>query len=131
RWFAPDVDELAAAMRAIAGDPEAARHRAAPARDDLIRRFGPEAVAAIIREGADEVADRYARLTASGRAVYLRGRFGRNESLAHVNDRLLTGLETRGRHVLARPPKSALEPVGAPTLSHSWPPEFDPATAGP
>ena len=40
RWFEPDVDEVAAALREIASDPAAARAKAAGARDELIERFG-------------------------------------------------------------------------------------------
>jgi glycosyltransferase involved in cell wall biosynthesis len=45
RWFEVDVDELARAMREVAGDPGAARRKAARARGELIRRFGPRAIA--------------------------------------------------------------------------------------
>jgi glycosyltransferase involved in cell wall biosynthesis len=50
RWFDPDVDQLAAAMQAVAGDPAAARAKAGGARDELIARFGPEATARRVRE---------------------------------------------------------------------------------
>jgi glycosyltransferase involved in cell wall biosynthesis len=53
RWFEPDVDALAAAMREVAGDPAAARAKAAGARRELIGRFGPEATATRIGELAD------------------------------------------------------------------------------
>jgi glycosyltransferase involved in cell wall biosynthesis len=50
RWFEPDVESLVGAMRAVAGDPAAARARAAGARDELIARFGPEVTARRVRE---------------------------------------------------------------------------------
>ena len=57
RWFEADVDELAHAMREIAGDPAAARRRAAPARAELIARFGPPVIAGRVLELADEALD--------------------------------------------------------------------------
>ena len=56
RWFEPDVDALAAAMRELAGDPAAARAKAAGARAELIARFGPDATAARILELAEGLA---------------------------------------------------------------------------
>jgi glycosyltransferase involved in cell wall biosynthesis len=56
RWFEPDVDELVAAMQAVAGDPAAARAKAAGARPELIARFGPEITAARIGELAEGAA---------------------------------------------------------------------------
>jgi hypothetical protein len=53
RWFEPDVDALAEAMRNVAGDPAAARNVAAGARAGLIAQLGPEATAARIGELAD------------------------------------------------------------------------------
>jgi glycosyltransferase involved in cell wall biosynthesis len=53
RWFEPDVDSLAEAMRRVAGDPAAARTVAAGARAELIAQLGPEATAARIGELAD------------------------------------------------------------------------------
>jgi glycosyltransferase involved in cell wall biosynthesis len=65
-WFEADVDELADAMREIAGDPDAARRRAAPARRELIERFAPELVAAQVMRAAEEVLaladERFARV---------------------------------------------------------------------
>jgi glycosyltransferase involved in cell wall biosynthesis len=45
RWFEADVDDLARVMREIAGDPRAARRKAAKARGELIARFGPSVIA--------------------------------------------------------------------------------------
>ena len=58
-WFEPDLDELAAALRDVAGDPAAARAKATPARDSLIARFGPEATVARIAELAREASERH------------------------------------------------------------------------
>jgi glycosyltransferase involved in cell wall biosynthesis len=45
RWFEADVDVLADVLREIAGDPAAARRRAAGARERLIAGWGPEPIA--------------------------------------------------------------------------------------
>jgi glycosyltransferase involved in cell wall biosynthesis len=71
RWFEPDVDALADAMRAVAGDPGAARKVAAGARAELIAKLGPEATAARIGELAD------AAVSAAGSRV---GRVSRGEA---------------------------------------------------
>src|SRR4051812_9990409 len=68
RWFEPDLEALAAALAEVASDPDAARAKAAGAREDLIARFGPEATAATLRRALSEVAARDDRLAATGRA---------------------------------------------------------------
>ena len=45
RWFEADVDVLADVLREIAGDPAAARRRAAGARERLIAGWGPQPIA--------------------------------------------------------------------------------------
>ena len=55
RWFAPDVDALRAAMRAIVSDPAGARARAAGARSRLESEFGLPAIAERVAELALEV----------------------------------------------------------------------------
>lgn len=52
QWFVADVDELADRLREVAGDPEAARRRAAPARTELMERFAPPVVARGIMDAA-------------------------------------------------------------------------------
>lgn len=131
RWFDPDVDQLAAILTEIASDPDAARRKAAGARPDLIERFGPEATARRLREAIDAAAERYASLAGSGRAAVLRGPFGRNASLAIVNDRLLEGLEDGGRRVGARQPGAPADRAPVPTVTHHWPPDLTPGSAGP
>jgi hypothetical protein len=59
RWFEPDADSLVEAMRAVAGDPAAARAKAAGARGELIARFGPEATARRVRELAEGALQRF------------------------------------------------------------------------
>jgi hypothetical protein len=58
RWLEPDVDELARVMREVAGDPDAARRKAAPAREMLIESYGPERMAAAVAEAAGEALER-------------------------------------------------------------------------
>jgi glycosyltransferase involved in cell wall biosynthesis len=63
--------------------------------------------------------------------LVLRGEQGGGNSLAHVNDGLGAALAARG-HVLAHSaPRSGQLPLSCPTLSHSWPPDFSPGSAGP
>jgi len=59
KWFEPDVESLAAAMREIAGEPVAARSKAAGARDELIARFGPEVTARRVCELAEAALSSY------------------------------------------------------------------------
>ena len=55
RWFEADVDELAAALREIASDPDGARAKASGARDRLLAEFGPVPVTDRIIELAGAV----------------------------------------------------------------------------
>ncbi len=52
RWFEADVDELSSALQEIAGDPVAARRKAARGRGDLIGRFGPQQIARDVVDAA-------------------------------------------------------------------------------
>ncbi|MDX6727952.1 MAG: hypothetical protein QOK49_2757 [Baekduia sp.] len=129
RWFDPDPDALAAAMRDVRGNPEAARAKAALARPDLIARFGPDATAARVRELAATAVDRY--LSPSTSRVVLRGSAGSGASLAVVNDGLATALNDAGTTV--RRQRAGAPPVldGGAGISHFWPPDFVPAADGP
>ena len=69
RWFEADVDELANAMREIAGDPRAARRKAASARPELIARFGPPVIAKRVVELAREALDGHGSRVADGYGV--------------------------------------------------------------
>ncbi len=131
QWFEPDPDALGAALAQIAADPQASRRRAAPARADLIERFGPDATARRLEQALTEVAGHERLRTTGARACSFRGPFGRHSSLAVVNDSLLEHLEARGRRVHARAPGSPIEIDARPTVSESWPPDFTPATDGP
>jgi glycosyltransferase involved in cell wall biosynthesis len=130
RWFEPDIEALSTALADIAADPERSRRRAAGARAELIQRFGPEATTRRLEMAISQVVDR-ARTFASGRECSIRGPFGRNASLALVNDRLLAELEAEGRRVTALPCGAATESLARPTISQSWPPDFSPGGDGP
>ena len=128
RWFEPDVDALASALRDIAGNRGAARAKAAGARAELIERFGRDAIVDRIEELACDVYERRQRPY----SCVLRGAFGSNSSLSVVNDSLAEALDARGGAVLHRPEglsDPVLEPL--PGISHSWPPSFDALTVGP
>lgn len=128
RWFEPDPDSLAAAMRAVAADPAASRAKAAGARGELIERFGTDAIVDRIVELARGVYER----SRGPFACAIRGSFGSNASLAVVNDGLASALEERGRAVIYRGRGAALLTVeDLPGISHSWPPVFEPVTMGP
>jgi glycosyltransferase involved in cell wall biosynthesis len=128
RWFEPDVDALAAALREVAGDPDKARERAAGARTELIERFGTDAIVERLVELGTDILERRARPFACA----IRGSFGSNASLALVNDELAAGIERRGRNVIYRGQRAELLTLmDLPGVSHSWPPEFEPVTMGP
>src|SRR4051812_1702066 len=74
RWFQPSVDSLAAQLRDIAGNPDAARAKAAGARDELIAKFGTDAIVDRIVELASDVFERRQRPF----ALAMRGPFGSN-----------------------------------------------------
>ncbi len=128
RWFEPEAEDLADKLRAIAGDWDAARRRAAPARERLIERFGPQATAETLRRAAEAATDRFNPIRP---ACVIRGSFGSTASLAAVNDGITSGLEALGRVVHHRAPEAAKSDTPAPGISHSWPHDFSPVTDGP
>lgn len=67
RWFEADVDELAQAMRRIADDPAAARRKAARARPELVRRFGPRPTLERLLHLAREALEGYPEREYAGR----------------------------------------------------------------
>jgi glycosyltransferase involved in cell wall biosynthesis len=56
RWFKADVDALSHALQDVAGNPSAARRKAAQARSQLINRFGPQRIARVVLDSAFESA---------------------------------------------------------------------------
>jgi glycosyltransferase involved in cell wall biosynthesis len=128
KWFEPDVDALAEALRSVAREPEAARAKAAGARAELIEKFGPDAIVDRIEELTTAAFERHHRPFACA----IRGSFGSNASLAIVNDALAGTFERSGRNVAycaQRESEPLLEHV--PGINHSWPPVFDSTTLGP
>jgi glycosyltransferase involved in cell wall biosynthesis len=126
-WFEPDADSLAEALRAVAGEREAAQAKAAGARAELIERFGPEAIVERIVELASDIYERRLRPFACA----IRGSFGSNASLAVVNDGIAGALDERGRNVLFRDTYDEMLIEELPGVTHSWPPVFDAVTMGP
>jgi glycosyltransferase involved in cell wall biosynthesis len=126
-WFEPDVDSLAAAMREVAAGGDAVRQRAAGARDELIERFGTDAIVDRIVELATDLYERRSRSFACA----IRGAFGSNASLAVVNDGIGAAIEARGENVLYRGVNTDMVPEPFPGVTHSWPPNFDAVTMGP
>ncbi|MGZ4203381.1 MAG: glycosyltransferase family 4 protein, partial [Thermoleophilaceae bacterium] len=127
RWFEPDVDSLAAALQDVASHPDAARAKAAGAREELIEGFGTDAIVERIVELACAAYERRRQRF----ACTFRGPYGSHSSLSVVNDSLAGALARRGKPALYRPEGSS-EPVieDIPGISHSWPPNFDAPTIG-
>jgi glycosyltransferase involved in cell wall biosynthesis len=63
--------------------------------------------------------------------LVLRGEHGAVHSLAHVNDELGAALAARGYELVLREPRSGQLPLGCPTVTHCWPPDFAPGSEGP
>jgi glycosyltransferase involved in cell wall biosynthesis len=125
RWFEPDVDALALALRQVAAGGDGVRARAGGARRELIERFGPDASVDRIEELARDIHERRQRPF----ACVLRGSFGSNSSLSVVNDSLADALSGPVLHRPEGLSDPLLEPL--PGISHSWPPSFDALTVGP
>lgn len=58
RWFEVDVEALAEALRRVAADPVAARHRAQPGRARLMHEYSAELLAERAQNLADDLWDR-------------------------------------------------------------------------
>ena len=131
KWFDADADELAAAMREIASDPEAARAKAAPARAELIRRFSYKATAERVAELSADAWEKYGELRSRPVYAAVRGPAGSIDSLAVGNDGIARQLTAMGHNVEIRAANSPAINADAPGFSQSWPPNFDPVTEGP
>jgi len=132
KWFEADADELAAAMREIVSDPDAARAKAAPARAELIRRFSYGATANRIAELSADAIENHGDLRSRPVYAAVRGPAGSVDSLAIGNDAITRHLIGRGYNVRVRAAHGADQiQEDVPGLSQSWPPNFDPVTEGP
>jgi glycosyltransferase involved in cell wall biosynthesis len=127
RWFEPDVEALVETLRTVARGGEDVAARAAGARADLLRRFGPEVVAARLAELTEDLLARERR---PPRCVW-RGDFGSGHSLAVVNDGHVNALERAGVPVELRSPEAATSAADAPGVAGQWPPSFEPPSGGP
>jgi glycosyltransferase involved in cell wall biosynthesis len=131
RWFEADTDELARVLQEIAGNPEAARAKGAAARDRLEEEFGTATIARRLDELARAAWEAHSERRLQPVHLAVRGPAGSVDSLAVGND-ALSGAELRaGRnvHIVAN---GAWElKATAPTISQSWPPQFDPGSQGP
>jgi glycosyltransferase involved in cell wall biosynthesis len=129
RWFEPDRDALAAAMREVFSGGPAVREKAAGARSDLIERFPPEAIGRRIVELTTDLLEHWRNRGAV--ACVWRGDFGSGHSLAVVNDGNVNAIEDAGHCVelvATEAPASQTDAVGV--ASH-WPPRFEAPSAGP
>jgi glycosyltransferase involved in cell wall biosynthesis len=131
RWFEPDVESLAACLRDIAADWDAARAKAAGARPQLEARFGMDATATTLAEAAREAWQAHGERRRRVPLLALRGDFGSHASLAVVNDELSEALEARGARVVRRPAGAERAPLSCAGVHHAWPPRFDVVTDGP
>jgi glycosyltransferase involved in cell wall biosynthesis len=131
RWFEPDIDALVEALRAVRAGGANVTAKAVQARGDLLRCYGPEAVADRVAKLTYDLLDRSGARRAHRPLCTWRGDFGSGHSLAVVNDGHLAGLEGAGHAVeirAASSPAVASDTVG---VAGQWPPSFDAPTSGP
>ena len=88
RWFEPDREALAAALREVAAGASKA-----PARPELIERFGPEPIAARIAELTEGALERARWRRSRPVACVWRGDWGSIHSLAVVNEAIADAIE--------------------------------------
>ncbi|KAK9156843.1 hypothetical protein Scep_003417 [Stephania cephalantha] len=58
RWAEPSADELRVLMRRVMSNPEEGREKGRKAREDMIRRFSPDVVAAIVHDHITKIFDK-------------------------------------------------------------------------
>ncbi len=132
RWFDPDLERLAAAMREVAAGGEAVRARAAGARSELIERFGPGPIVARLTELADDLLRRRrARSTIPAPVATWRGDFGSGHSLSVVNDGIVDRLDDAAFLVRRLVPESFASRDATVGIAAHWPPSFVAPTLGP
>ena len=119
-WFEPDAGELAAALQQVAGDPAAARARAAPARARLIDSFGPAATADRVAQLAHDAFERHGERRLRPLLAAVQG--------TGAGD-LTTALEERGHNIARRAAGGGVLPVSAPGIVSGT--GAGPITAGP
>lgn len=131
RWFDPDFEALAAAMREVASGSTEVRRRASSARADLLRRFEPALIGRQLVELAEDLLDRVAARAGVTFRCTWRGDFGSGHSLAVVNDGVVDALEASGEPVERLVPESIPSPSETVGVAAHWPPSFMAPCAGP
>jgi glycosyltransferase involved in cell wall biosynthesis len=131
RWFEPDRESLVAALREVAAGGPAVEARASRGRAELRDRFGPEAVSERLRHLVDDLLRRWRERQARPTLCVWRGAWGESHSLAVVNSGLAAALEARGLAVERLAVESPPVPLAVPAVTSSYPPRFEPASAGP
>ncbi len=131
RWFQPDREALAAALREVAAGGPAVEARAAGARAELMERFGPEAIGARVAELTDAALERWRARGSRPTACVWRGDWGAIHSLAVVNQGVADALEADGAVVARRLPEADRLAEPAVGVAQQWPPRFEPPADGP
>jgi len=131
RFFLPDADDLARALREVAaGGPDVAA-RAATACAELGECLAPRRISDRIAELTDAALERWRERSSRPVACVWRGEFGGAHSLGVVNDGCVRALEAGGAVVPLLAPGAARSDSDAVGVAQHWPPSFDAPTAGP
>lgn len=131
KWFEPDVDALAVALRQVHAGGATVCERAGGARAELIEKFGAAPTAARIAELVDGALERHTARSARPVTCTWRGDFGSCHSLAIVNDGHVQALDRAGLGVELRAPGSLSSPLSTVGVAGQWPPLFAAPSAGP
>lgn len=131
RWYEPDREALAAALRDVYERRDEAAAKAATGRPELLERFGPDVVAERLAELTRGALLRWRDRRSLTAAGVFRGDFGSCHSLAVVNEALTGALERAGHGVELLAPRSEPSRLELPGVAQQWPPSFEPPSAGP
>ena len=131
RWFDPNVDALAAAMREVRAGGETVSQKAAAAREELIERFGPEPIVDRIVELATDLLERWDVRSRVSIDLAWRGDYGSGHSLSVVNDGIVGALERSGHGIRKLVPESLSMRLVRVGVASQWPPSFVAPTRGP
>src|SRR5438067_7265632 len=125
RWFEPARDALADALREVASGATKA-----PARPELLSRFGPEPVAARVAELTEAALERARWRRSRPVACVWRGDWGSIHSLAIVNEAIADAIEV---HAPVERCLAGDEPAPSPAVgvAQQWPPSFEAPSDGP
>lgn len=131
RWFEPDREALVVALREVAEGSAETQAKAGRARAELLARFGPQATVAILEQLTGSLLERWRERRRRPTLCVWRGTWGASHSLAIVNGGMAEALEKAGAAVCRQAPESPPLPLEVATVTSSWPPSFDPGSAGP